>query len=94
MTSGSEALGVGLVFSEGFLWDRGFVKHAANSGRNLHFRISAQLVTNCLVPTSAALDPISAFSSNDGAVQAACRRALERAGQERSSIDVLREDFG
>jgi hypothetical protein len=94
MTSELPAIGQGLVFSEGFLWDRGFVKRADNSGRNVQFRISAQLVTNCLAPTSGALDPISAFNSNDGAVQAACRRALDRAGHERSSIDVLREDFG
>jgi hypothetical protein len=85
----------GLVFSEGFRWERGFVKRATRDGRVIRFRIAAQLVNNCLPSTPETLDPISAFTANDSAVQEACRRAWRRAGRlHLVSIEVVREDFG
>jgi hypothetical protein len=83
-----------LVFTEGFTWDRGFVKRATIGGRAVSFRISSQLVSNCLIGETGVLDPVNAFSANDAAIRAACKHALKRAeGQPLSSLEVRREDF-
>jgi hypothetical protein len=83
-----------LVFTEGFTWDRGFVKCATIGGRAVSFRISSQLVSRCLIGDTGVLDPVNAFTANEAAVRAACKHALKRAeGRPQSSFDVRREDF-
>jgi hypothetical protein len=83
-----------VAFVEGFLWERGFVKRATRSGRPIRFLISAQLVTNCLVPAGSSLDPISAFNAGDDLVRRACLRTLEREAQPHLTMfNVMREDF-
>jgi hypothetical protein len=94
MSSQSPIADDGLVFTEGFLWDRGFVKRATINGRHVSFRISSQLVSNCLIGDTGILDPVNAFTANDAAVRAACRHALMRAeGRPLSSFEVQRQDF-
>jgi hypothetical protein len=94
MSSEMQADDSGLVFSEGFTWDGGFVKRATMNGRVLAFRITSQLVSNCLIGDTGILDPVNAFTANDTAIRAACRHALKRAaGRPLSIFDVQRQDF-
>ena len=82
-----------LFFEPGFQWSGAFVKHATYRGRPLAFRLSPQLVANCLDPVPGAIGPIRTVEAREPAIETACRRAMRRLRQTQPTIDLLREDF-
>jgi hypothetical protein len=84
----------GLIFSEGFIWERGFVKRASLDGRMLYFRISVPFIANFLADRTSLADPVRTLKANESAIEDACRRALAGAATaHRMNFDLSPEDF-
>jgi hypothetical protein len=83
----------GLFFAPGFQWSGMFVKHATYRGRPLAFRLSPQLVANCLGPVPGAIGPIHTVEAQEPAIENACRQAMRRFRGIHPTIDLTREDF-
>jgi hypothetical protein len=82
-----------VTFMPGFQWAGSFVKFASYRGRPLSFRLSPQLVANCLAPVPGAIGPVENVAANEPAIETACRRALTRLTHNMTSIDLQRRDF-
>jgi hypothetical protein len=82
-----------LFFEPGFQWSGMFVKHATYRGRSLAFRLSPQLVANCLDPVPGAVGPIRTIEAQEPAIETACRQAMRRHSAMHPTIDLKREDF-
>lgn len=82
-----------LAFEPGFQWAGTFVKRARYRGRMLAFRLSAQIVTNCLEPSPGAAGPIETVAAHEPAIETACRKAMHRLHHSRPTIDLERSDF-
>jgi hypothetical protein len=82
-----------VTFSTGFQWAGSFVKLANYRGRSLSFRLSTQLVANCLAPRPGAVGPVQNVQANEPAIERACRRALARLTHSSAAIDLQRQDF-
>jgi hypothetical protein len=84
----------GLIFSTGFIWERGFVKRASLDGRMLYFRISVPFIANFLADRTSLADPVRTLKANESAIEDACRRALAGAATtHRMNFDLSAEDF-
>jgi len=82
-----------LTFQPGFQWAGTFVKLASYRGRPLSFRLSTQLVANCLEPIPGAIGPVHNVAANEPVIEQACRRALTRVNHATTTIDLQRHDF-
>jgi len=78
-----------VTFSPGLQWAGSFVKLGRYRGRPLSFRLSPQLVANCLEPKPGAVEPVANVAANEPA----CRRALARFSHAATTIDLQRHDF-
>jgi len=80
-----------VTFAPGFQWAGSFVKLAQYRGRPLSFRLSPQLVANCLEPN--AIGPVENVAANESAIETACRRAMTRLTHTTTAIELVRQDF-
>ena len=83
-----------LIFSKGFIWERGYVKRAASKGRMLYFHISVPLIVQCLANRDALSDPVRILTANDTLIQEACRRAFAKSIHlQETDFDLCDDDF-
>jgi hypothetical protein len=82
-----------VTFSAGFQWAGTFVKLGHYRGRPLAFRLSPQLVANCLCTLPGVWGPVANVAANQPTIEQACRRALTRLGHVMTTIDLKRDDF-
>jgi hypothetical protein len=82
-----------VTFSPGFQWAGSFVKLGHYRGRPLSFRLSPQLVANCLEPMPGAVGPVANVAAYEPTIEQACRRAIARFSHATNAIDLQRHDF-
>jgi hypothetical protein len=82
-----------VTFFPGFQWAGSFVKLGQYRGRPLSFRLSPQLVANCLEPRPGAVEPVANVAANEPAIEQACRQALARFSHATNTIELQRHDF-
>ena len=82
-----------IFFVPGFQWAGTFVKRANYQGRFVSFRLSPQLVANCLEPMPGVIGPVKTVEAQETIIEVACRRAIHRFSHASTVIDLRKEDF-